>query len=638
MAGAPWDFYVVPSTITTVYMKYAGADDSTAITVTNSGGPEGGFFSTNYFVETNTVEIWADGYQRTTVIVGASPITLTQSSGSEIPTDTRVEITTLNTTKNAIKNAIESKGVTIEADTPFSEYADAIEDIVELKGETKTITPTTSQQTIIPSTGKNGITEVTVDAVTAAIDSNIIPANIKVGTTILGVEGTNQGGTLQAKTLTVGEGTQTEVVLTPDTGNYGLSSVTVDMDYIEDKLNSIINGPIPENNVSYEDWSKYVFTSYDDPTVDTTKYYMIEALDEFPSSGWTNGDFRNVRSIRFVNNYFLGRSGQTYDNIRFDNLETIGTNQYNAGATSFMRYRTDITLSFPKLRTIMTNGYNFAQSNNCDYSFPLLTIVSSNYFGANSTNSSFSFPSLATISSSNAFANCTNCTFSFPELVSVSSSFLAGYNGTITVNLPKITTISTSYPSSTSTNKITYNLTTSNALNIGTLPSSTNANKGSIEINIPNATELYLQLSNNSTSSGNTYYSTVTLNAPNVISTGSGSWGFQYIGEGNIYLIQSILNNLQVINGYYTFAYNRFTEFTLPNVHTINSSYTFYSSNSLTKLNLPKCTTISNSSAFSNSSLTEIHFASANQAAIEASSGYANKWGRGSNCTVYFDL
>lgn len=57
--------------------------------------------------------------------------------------------------------------------------------LVELKGETKSVTPTTSAQTITPSSGKNGITQVNVSAVTSAIDANIVTGNIKNGVSIL---------------------------------------------------------------------------------------------------------------------------------------------------------------------------------------------------------------------------------------------------------------------------------------------------------------------------------------------------------------------------------------------------------------------------------------------------------------------
>ena len=66
--------------------------------------------------------------------------------------------------------------------------------VTELNGETATVTPTTSQQTITPTgTGKNALTQVTVNAVTNAIDNNITAGNIKNGVSILGVTGSYQG-------------------------------------------------------------------------------------------------------------------------------------------------------------------------------------------------------------------------------------------------------------------------------------------------------------------------------------------------------------------------------------------------------------------------------------------------------------
>lgn len=59
--------------------------------------------------------------------------------------------------------------------------------------EDKTVTPTTAQQTITAGEGYDGLGTVTVNAVTAAIDENIVAGNIKSGVTILGVEGTYTG-------------------------------------------------------------------------------------------------------------------------------------------------------------------------------------------------------------------------------------------------------------------------------------------------------------------------------------------------------------------------------------------------------------------------------------------------------------
>ena len=61
--------------------------------------------------------------------------------------------------------------------------------VVELVGEAKTVTPVTTTQTITPSNGKNGLTTVVVNAVTSAIDPDIVSSNIKQGVNILGVTG-----------------------------------------------------------------------------------------------------------------------------------------------------------------------------------------------------------------------------------------------------------------------------------------------------------------------------------------------------------------------------------------------------------------------------------------------------------------
>ena len=59
--------------------------------------------------------------------------------------------------------------------------------------QAKTVNPSTSQQVVSPDQGKDGLSSVTVTAVTAAIDSNIQAENILNGVTILGVEGTDLG-------------------------------------------------------------------------------------------------------------------------------------------------------------------------------------------------------------------------------------------------------------------------------------------------------------------------------------------------------------------------------------------------------------------------------------------------------------
>lgn len=64
----------------------------------------------------------------------------------------------------------------------------------EPKLQTKTITPTTNSQTINPDEGYDGFSNVSVNAVTSSIDSNIQAGNIKEGVSILGVTGNLKTG------------------------------------------------------------------------------------------------------------------------------------------------------------------------------------------------------------------------------------------------------------------------------------------------------------------------------------------------------------------------------------------------------------------------------------------------------------
>ena len=92
--------------------------------------------------------------------------------------------------------------------------------------QNKTVTPSTSQQTIQADNNYDGLDTVTVEAVTAAIDANIQQGNIKSGVQILGVTGNYTGGgsNYQQKTVTPSASQQ---VVSADSGYDALSQVTV---------------------------------------------------------------------------------------------------------------------------------------------------------------------------------------------------------------------------------------------------------------------------------------------------------------------------------------------------------------------------------------------------------------------------
>lgn len=118
------------------------------------------------------------------------------------------EIARLQQAKADIKTAIQAKGVSVPSSAKLDAYDTYIAAIPQGSApalQSKTATPSTSQQVIQPDAGYDGLEKVTISAVTAAIDSNIQAGNIKSGVSILGVAGNYSGG---------------GAVLTPTAGDY----------------------------------------------------------------------------------------------------------------------------------------------------------------------------------------------------------------------------------------------------------------------------------------------------------------------------------------------------------------------------------------------------------------------------------
>lgn len=93
--------------------------------------------------------------------------------------------------------------------------------------QNKSVTPTTSAQTVSADSGYDGLGIVSVAGVTSSIDPNIVSGNIKKDVNILGVTGTFEGGgtiQLQDKSVTPSSSQQ---VITADSPYDGLGQVTV---------------------------------------------------------------------------------------------------------------------------------------------------------------------------------------------------------------------------------------------------------------------------------------------------------------------------------------------------------------------------------------------------------------------------
>lgn len=105
-----------------------------------------------------------------------------------------------------IGNAIRTKIGSTSKYKP-SEMANAISSIKgeEPKLQQKSVTPTTTAQTIKADSSYDGLSSVSVGAVTSAIDSDIKSENIKKGVSILGVNGTLEEGIIPSGTKTIND-------------------------------------------------------------------------------------------------------------------------------------------------------------------------------------------------------------------------------------------------------------------------------------------------------------------------------------------------------------------------------------------------------------------------------------------------
>ena len=190
---------------------------STTITENGTTTREDGFNSVTVNVqpdlETKTASYNANGQYTITPTAGKDGIseaTVTVAVPSDVNNQNkRVTPTTSNQSVTADSGYSGLGTVTVEAVTSAIDAniaAGNIKKNVSILGVTgsydpqptlqaKTATPTTSQQVITPDTGNDGLSQVTVTAVTAAIYENIQSENILSGVTILGVTGSDAGYT-----------------------------------------------------------------------------------------------------------------------------------------------------------------------------------------------------------------------------------------------------------------------------------------------------------------------------------------------------------------------------------------------------------------------------------------------------------
>lgn len=93
---------------------------------------------------------------------------------------------------NAISDLLDGADDAITNPEAIANIAAVASGVAPKPTQEKTVAPSTTSQEVTADTGKV-LSKVTVEAVTASIDANIVAGNIKSGVTILGVEGTYTG-------------------------------------------------------------------------------------------------------------------------------------------------------------------------------------------------------------------------------------------------------------------------------------------------------------------------------------------------------------------------------------------------------------------------------------------------------------
>lgn len=96
--------------------------------------------------------------------------------------------------------------------------------------QSKVVNPTTAVQNVTYDDGYEGLNNVQVNAVTSAIDENITAENIKLGVSILGVDGTLEEGIKQAEVEPSKNVAPTKepIIVRPDEGYKALSQVNIE--------------------------------------------------------------------------------------------------------------------------------------------------------------------------------------------------------------------------------------------------------------------------------------------------------------------------------------------------------------------------------------------------------------------------
>lgn len=373
-----------------------------------------------------------------------------------------------NNNWRAVKQAIENRGVSTTGKTT-ADYDELIGQIGGGGGnlDTLNVTPTTSQQTLTPTSPVDGWDEVVVAAVDASIDSDIVAGNIKSGVNILGVVGTYSGGTPSMQTKSVNPTTSQQVV-EPDNGYDGLSAVTVgavtssidsniQAENIKSGVNILgVNGTYSGGGSNYQ--QKTVTPSAIQQVVSADSGY--DALSQVTVNGSSNlvaGNIKKDVEIFGVTGTLEGGSGVTL-NAHPTSLAYAGTGDTNSNSHSdILPANCSWTTAVDLANLSTSNGFRYVFYNNTTIS----SLDLSNWNFENITDARY------------AFSGCSNLVTILGTLkLDKCTTYNNMFNGcTSLVGCPI-----TNFGFGTTANTLTLDLSASSVLNAATIISNAETN------------------------------------------------------------------------------------------------------------------------------------------------------------------